>query len=146
MIHNWTFSLLGSLFELNLLYRSSSSEVFYKNIVIRNGKIVCKHEPYCWYFHLNLKYLRWPYRKYIKTKWWVLWGIASWKLLCGCFSHFLLLWLWCQRFWGSSEDRYRSKRLSQMLFVCYILLNTQNIPINGSEKSLVTYLLTKKEQ
>ena len=33
-----------------------------------------------------------------------------------------------------------------MLFVCYILLNTQNIPINGSEKSLVTYLLSKKEQ
>ena len=37
------------------------------NIVIRNGKIVWKHRPYCWYFVLNLKYLRWPYRAYIKT-------------------------------------------------------------------------------
>ena len=37
------------------------------NIVIRTGKIVWKHELYCWYFRLNLKYLRWPYRAYIKT-------------------------------------------------------------------------------
>ena len=35
-------------------------------IVIRNGKIVWKHGPYCSYFHLNLKYLAWPYRAYIK--------------------------------------------------------------------------------
>ena len=34
-------------------------------IVIKNGKIVWKHEPYC--FHLNLKYLGWLYRAYIKT-------------------------------------------------------------------------------
>ena len=37
------------------------------NIVIRNGKIVWKHESYCWYFCLNLKYLGWSYRAYIKT-------------------------------------------------------------------------------
>ena len=36
-------------------------------IVIRNGKIVSKHGPYCWYFRLNLKYLGWPYRGYMKT-------------------------------------------------------------------------------
>ena len=36
-------------------------------IVIRNGTIVWKHRPHCWYFCLNLKYLRWPYRAYIKT-------------------------------------------------------------------------------
>ena len=36
-------------------------------IVIRNGKIVWKHGPHCWYFHLNLKYLGWPYRACIKT-------------------------------------------------------------------------------
>ena len=58
---------------------------------------------------------------------------CSWKWLQGCFSHFLLLWLWCQRFLGSSEDRYRSKRLSHMLLVCYSLLNIQNISINNSE-------------
>ena len=36
-------------------------------IVIRNGKTVWKHGPYCCYFRLNLKYLGWPYRAYIKT-------------------------------------------------------------------------------
>ena len=36
-------------------------------IVIRNRKIVWKHGPYCWYFRLNLKYLVWPYKAYIKT-------------------------------------------------------------------------------
>ena len=36
-------------------------------IVIRNGKIVWKRGPYCWYFRLNVKYLGWPYRSYIKT-------------------------------------------------------------------------------
>ena len=42
-------------------------------IVIRNGKIVWKHGPYYWYFRLNLKYLGWPYREFIKTvkKWWL---------------------------------------------------------------------------
>ena len=38
------------------------------SIVIRNGKIVWKHGPCCWYFRLNLKYLRCPYRAYIKTE------------------------------------------------------------------------------
>ena len=37
------------------------------NIVIRNGKIVWKHGPYCWYFRLNLRYLRCSYTAYIKT-------------------------------------------------------------------------------
>ena len=35
-------------------------------IVIRNGKIVWKHGPYCRCFPLNLKYPGWPYRAYIK--------------------------------------------------------------------------------
>ena len=30
-------------------------------------KIVWKHGPYWWCFHLNFKYLRWPYRAYIKA-------------------------------------------------------------------------------
>ena len=37
------------------------------NVVIKNGKTVWKHGPYCWYFRLNLKYLEWPCRAYIKT-------------------------------------------------------------------------------
>ena len=36
-------------------------------MVIRDGKIAWKHRLYCWYFYLNLKYLGWPYREYIKT-------------------------------------------------------------------------------
>ena len=35
--------------------------------VIRNGKKVWKHGPCYCYFRLNLKYLGWPYREYIKT-------------------------------------------------------------------------------
>ena len=31
------------------------------------------------------------------------------------FNHFLLLLLWCQLFWGSWEDHYRLKRLSQII-------------------------------
>ena len=63
-------------------------------------------------------------------KWWLLGGIAKWKRLWGCFSHFLLLWPWCQDVWGSSEECYISKTISQIFFVCYNLLNSQNIPIN----------------
>ena len=31
------------------------------------GKLEWKHERYCWYFSLNLKYLGWSWREYIKT-------------------------------------------------------------------------------
>ena len=37
-------------------------------IVITNGKIFWKHGPHCWYIRLNLKYLGWPYKEYVKTK------------------------------------------------------------------------------
>ena len=36
-------------------------------VIIRNGKIVWEHGPFCWYFRFNLKYLGWPYKEYIKT-------------------------------------------------------------------------------
>ena len=36
-----------------------------------------------------------------------------------------------------SEDHYRSKRLSQILLLCYRLLNSQNISMNKFEKGLV---------
>ena len=112
----------------------------YYAIVIRNGKIVWKQGPYCWYFRLNLKYLGWPYRAYIKrAKNGDLWGIALWKWLWGCFSYFLLLWPWCQGLWGSSEDRYRSKRVSQMLLVCYNLLNSPNTPITQWQWKMAGY-------
>ena len=36
-------------------------------MVIRNRKIAWKHRSYCRHFCLNLKYLGWPYKEYIKT-------------------------------------------------------------------------------
>ena len=66
-------------------------------------------------------------------------GIAQWKWLWGCFSYFLLLWSWYQGFWGSSEDCYWSKRVSQMLLVCYNLVNSQNIPINQQQWKMGRY-------
>ena len=38
------------------------------NIVIRNGNIVWKHRPYCWYFRLNLKYHRTENTSKLKNK------------------------------------------------------------------------------
>ena len=80
-----------------------------------NRKIVLKLRSYCSYFRLNLKYLGLPYREYIKT------------VKNGGFCEELL-----------SGNDYRSKRISQMLLVCYSLLNSQNISINNCEKRLVT--------
>ena len=34
---------------------------------MRNRKMVWQHRSICWYFHLNLKYLGWSCREYIKT-------------------------------------------------------------------------------
>ena len=45
------------------LPKNSATEI----ICIRNGKIVRKHGAYCSYFHLNLIYLLWLHREYIKT-------------------------------------------------------------------------------
>ena len=105
-------------------------------IVIRNGKTVWKHGPYCWYFNLNLDI--WGGRTEHKSKQQKMVTSVkncSVKITWGCFSHFLLLWPWYQGFRGSSEDCYRSKSVSQMLLVCYNLLNSQNIPITQSVKN-----------
>ena len=98
--------------DIIFIYDKSSS-VDGHTIIVRNGKIVWKQGPYYWCFRLNLKCLGWPYRAYIK--------VAK-NDFEAVFSHFLLLWPWCQVFWGSLEDRYRWKRVSQMLLVCYNLL------------------------
>ena len=55
------------------------------------------------------------------------WRMSSLKWLWGCFICFHLLWIWFQYCWGSWEDRYRLKRLLQMLLVCYSLLLSQSI-------------------
>ena len=48
-------------------FRRFRPKIITYSILIRNGKIVSKHGPYCWYFRLNVKYLGWPYKEYIKT-------------------------------------------------------------------------------
>ena len=58
-----TFEFIISQPKMLYLFLKLDSNI----IVIRNGKIVWKQGPYCWYFHLNLKHLGWPYREYIKT-------------------------------------------------------------------------------
>ena len=80
-------------------------------------------------FSLNLKFLGWPYREYIKTA----------KNGCfHCFSEEFLsesavLPNFCCYNYGANaseavgEDRYRSKRLSQMLLKSYSLLHSQSI-------------------
>ena len=104
----------------------------YIYIYIRYGKIVWKTQVVLLMFLLELEIFGVAVHKIHQNseKWWLLWGIALWKWLRDCLSHFLLLWLWCQRFWGISEESYRSKRLSQMLLTCYSLLNRQKISIN----------------
>ena len=57
----------GGLFLLFNTTHFIRRNVLFQIIVIRNGKIVWNHGTYCWYFCLNLKYLGWPYREYIKT-------------------------------------------------------------------------------
>ena len=72
-------------------------------------------------------------------KWRLWWGIAQRKWLRGCFSHFLLLWPWCQGFWSSPEYRHRSKeyrKCSLCVIICWIA--KMYLSINNSEKWLVT--------
>ena len=58
----------------------------------------------------------------------------------------MLLWLWCQPFWGSWEYHYRLKRLSQILLLSITVKNGwltehfQRITIKTAEVS------QKKEQ
>ena len=46
--------------------RSHNQQLYFRHNH-KNEAIVWKHGPYCWYVCLNLKYLGWPYRAYIKT-------------------------------------------------------------------------------
>ena len=54
-----------SLVFVKLLF--SRCKITCYSIAIRNGKVVWKHGLYCWCFLLNLKYLGWSWREYIKT-------------------------------------------------------------------------------
>ena len=119
------FSQSIKIYWLLLKIPSQNLQIIYWRIVIRNWEIVSKHGP------LEISGVAVQSIHQNCEEWQLFWGIAQWKWLWDCFSHFLLLWPWCHGFWGSSEDRYRSKRVLQMLIVCYYLLNSQNISINN---------------
>ena len=110
----------------------------HKIIVIRNGKIVRIHGPYCWYFCLNLKYLVWTCRvciiKAAKN------GDFCKELLSESdFEVVLAIFCCCDHIVKASEDRYRSKWVSQILLGCYNLLNSQKIPICQEQWKMVGY-------
>ena len=124
--------LLGS--SVSKKFLTSAINVY---IVIRNGKIIWKHGPYCWYFFLNLKYLGWPYGEYIKTS--KNSGLCEELLSENDFEIVLVIFCcydYCaktvQKITADQEDNHKYSS-------SYILLDRQNIPkINNSEKRLVT--------
>ena len=58
---------LRSYFFLTSLFLNLFLNIFNNNIIIRNGKIVWKNGPYCWYFCSNLKYLGRQHKEHLKT-------------------------------------------------------------------------------
>ena len=115
---------------------SAYLNVIWISIVISNGKIIWKHGSFCWHFCLNLEYLGWPCREYIKTakrnnfkKWRLLWRIAQWKPLWGCFSHFLLLWLLSMVLMLLRQFR-RSLQIKKSTTNAPRIWIHQNVPIN----------------
>ena len=101
------------------------------SIVIRNGNILWKHGRYCWYFRLNLKFLGWPYRAYIKTEKnggfceELLSEIDFEAVLATFCCHYLLI-LTSEALQKIAADQKDYHRCSSFV----TLLNSQNIPIN----------------
>ena len=77
-------------------------------IVIKNGKIVWKHG------------LRWC----ISGWTWNIGVVAQSVYQNSVLATFGLLWPCCQRFWGSSEDDYRSKQFAIFKLLCYCFEET----------------------
>ena len=97
-----------------IMLNTKFKDLFLKNIVIWNRKIGRSAVIFTWTWNIWVGCIENTSKQWKMV---ALWGIAQWKWLWGCFSYFLLLWLWCQRFWGNSENRYRSKRFSHMLLL-----------------------------
>ena len=110
-------------------------------IVIRNEKIVWKHGPYCWYFCLNLKYLGWLYRAYIKiAKYGDFWEElviendfeAILATFC-CYDHGVKVSEAIQKI---TTDQKEYRKSSSCVIICWIA--KIYLSINSSEKWLVT--------
>ena len=90
----------------------------------------------------NLKYLGWPYKEYIKA---AKNGDFCEELLNENDFEAVLVTFCCYDYGANASEAVqkiaRSKRLSQMFFVCNSMLNSQNISIDNNGNWLVTYLL-----
>ena len=126
-------------------------------IVIRNGKIVLNHGPYCWYFRLDLKYLGWPCREYIKTAK----NCDFWeKLLSEIDFEAVLATFRCYDYGANASeavqkiatDQNNYYKRSSCVLVCWVdkiyhgtitptYYSSMNISIKNIEKRLVTYSL-----
>ena len=56
------FEFLATMASSTVKNENINLNSWYQCIVIRKKKIIWKHRSYCWYFHLNLKYLGWLYK------------------------------------------------------------------------------------
>ena len=95
--------------------------------------------PHCWYFHLNLRYLGWPYRAYIKT---AKNGNYCEELLSEReFGVILATFCCCDHRTKASEavqriatDQKESRKCSSFVIICWIA--KIYLSINNSEKWL----------
>ena len=118
----------------------------HSNIVVRNGKIVWKHGLYCWYFRLNLKYLGWPYRAYIKT---AKNGDFCEELLSENDFEAVLVTFCCYDHGAKASeavqkiatDQKEYRKCSSCVIICWIVKIYTYLSINNSEKWLVTRIL-----
>ena len=76
---------------------------------------------------MTLKYLRWPYREYIKT---AKNDVFCAELLSENDFDAILAIFCCYDYGANASEAVQYHRVSQMLLDCYNLLNSQNIPIN----------------
>ena len=106
-----------------------------------NGKIVWKHGSYCYYFRLNLKYLRWLYRTYTNT---AKNGDFCEELLSESdFEVVLATFCCCDHGAKASKavqkiaaDQKEYRKCSSYVIICWIA--KIYLSINNSEKWLVT--------
>ena len=117
--------MLRSLFSYGKFQVEKRILIIFYIIVIRNGKIVWKHKPFCWYFCLNLKYSGWSYRAYIKTA--KNGGFCEELLTINDFEAVLATFCWYGYGTNASEavqkiaiDKKDYRKCSSCVLVCWI--------------------------
>ena len=125
-----TIPLFYKKYYIKILYQDIFISI-YITIVIRNGRVVWKYGQHCWYFRLNLKYLGWPYRGYIKTA--RNCGFCEELLSENDFEAVLAIFC-CYEHGAHASETVQKIVIDQKEYrngsLCYNLLTIQNIPIN----------------